>query len=112
LAALLVIDHKLNRDARAARPARVGRVAAVAGEIAGILGEMVRGQGVSIQVGCKRVLQARPLPGGEKPRFSPPVTPLLSRRRGAVRRPPGITAPVRRRRSTPPGSGAPAASCR
>src|SRR5262249_56608961 len=36
LSTFLVIHHELDGDARAARPARVGRIAAVAGEIARI----------------------------------------------------------------------------
>jgi hypothetical protein len=47
LPALLVIDHELEGDTRAARPARVGRVAAVTGEIAGIFGKISRGHGLS-----------------------------------------------------------------
>ena len=43
LAAFLVIDDELHGDARAARPARVGRVAAVADEVAGVAGEIARG---------------------------------------------------------------------
>ena len=38
LAALLEIDHELQRHAGAARPARIGRIAAVTGEIARIIG--------------------------------------------------------------------------
>ncbi len=38
LAALLEIHHELQRHARAARPARIGGVAAVTGEIAWIIG--------------------------------------------------------------------------
>ena len=36
LAALLVVEHELHGDPRAARPFRVGRIAAVADEVAGI----------------------------------------------------------------------------
>ena len=38
LAALLEIDHELQRHASAARPARIGRIAAVTGEIARVIG--------------------------------------------------------------------------
>src|SRR5690242_19898763 len=43
LSALLVVDDELHRDARAARPARIGRVAPVSGEITWIFRE-VRGR--------------------------------------------------------------------
>src|SRR5262249_14546080 len=40
LSTFLVIQHELHGDARAARPARVGRIAAVTGEIARIFREI------------------------------------------------------------------------
>ena len=39
LATFLVVDDELNGDACAARPARIGRRAAVADEVAGIVGK-------------------------------------------------------------------------
>ena len=38
LSPLLVVDHELHRDARAARPARIGRMAAVADHVARVAG--------------------------------------------------------------------------
>src|SRR5436305_15275690 len=43
LAAFLIIEHELHGDARAAGPARIGRIAAVADEVAWVFGEVCRG---------------------------------------------------------------------
>ena len=56
LSTLLVIDHELDGDARAARPAWVGRIAAVSREIAGIRRDVGRAHGPSYTSSAKPCL--------------------------------------------------------